>query len=192
MSVSYGVDVKKLYEDNKKGFILFLSKKYKTSGMRDEDIEDIYQDTFMAVFENMAKGKVKETTCWESYIMAIGMNMASKRYRKIKSLQSVFVRDEEGEGDYFMPKDVMEKMTMLPEEEPERFRDPENLEILDRELAAMPENQKMVIILHYIKGKKDEEIAEMLPDYSSAKSVKVVRNRYVKNLKERVNRAVAC
>ena len=42
------------------------------------DAENLYQDTFIAVQENLMLGRIKEDTSWSGYIMTIGMNMASK------------------------------------------------------------------------------------------------------------------
>lgn len=191
MSVSYNVILMKLYESKRVDFIKSLRNKYKTSGMREEDFEDIYQETFIAVYDNISQGRVKKDSCWDSYITAIGMRMASKRFRKIKTLQSYYINDEEAEGKYSVSIEVEERMRTVPEEAPEGLEDPATQNIILRELESMPINQRQLIILHYMDGKKDEEIADMLPQYRSGKSVKVVRNRCMKNLKDKVRARIA-
>lgn len=55
-------------------FLRRLTAKY--SGLTLYDAENLYQDTFLAVHENIQSGRVREDTSWKSYIMTIGLNLA--------------------------------------------------------------------------------------------------------------------
>lgn len=192
MSASYDVIVEKMYETKRDYFLALMSRKYHASKMRKEDMEDIYQDVFMAVYENIALGRVKADTSWEGYIMKIGNNMACKRYQKLKDVEPYYMNMGDADEDMTFSKRVEDAMrNLLEEDEPSRYQDEDCLEVLDRELAGMPEKQRDLIKMHYLEGKRDAEIAAELPGYSSGKSVKVVRNRCMKELSQRVRRALA-
>lgn len=191
MMINYDVIVEKMYEMKKEDFLALMGRKFHASGMRMEDIEDIYQDVFIAVCENVALGRVKADTSWDSYIMTIGLNMACKRYRKLKDVEPYYMNLGDAEGDMVVSKKVEEAMKSLQEDdEPARYQDSEALDILNRELTRMPEKQRVLIKMHYLDGKKDAEIANELSGYSSGKSVKVVRNRCMKELSKRVKEAL--
>ena len=96
MAQEYEEIVRQWYVKLRPEFLRRLTAKY--SGLSLEDAENLYQDTFIAVQENLMLGRVKEDTSWSSYIMTIGMNMASKEWRKIGKTDSAdegFDNDEE-------------------------------------------------------------------------------------------------
>ena len=96
MAQEYEELVRQWYNRLRPEFLRRLTAKY--SGLSLYDAEDLYQDTFIAVQENLMLGRIKEDTSWSSYIMTIGMNMASKAWRKIGKTDSAdegFDNDEE-------------------------------------------------------------------------------------------------
>ena len=75
MAQNYEDIVREWYTRLRPEFLRRLTAKYSSLSLY--DAENLYQDTFIAVQENLMLGRVKEDTSWSSYIMTIGMNMAS-------------------------------------------------------------------------------------------------------------------
>lgn len=86
MAQNYEDIVRDWYNRLRPEFLRRLTAKY--SGLSLYDAENIYQDTFIAIQENLMRGRIKEDTSWSSYIMTIGMNLASKEWRKVGKIDS--------------------------------------------------------------------------------------------------------
>ena len=97
MAQNYEDIVRDWYLKLQTPFLRQLTSKY--PALTIFDAENIYQDTFLAVQNNLLEGRIKEDTSWSSYIMTIGLNMASKAYRKIGKTDSADDGfDNDGEG----------------------------------------------------------------------------------------------
>lgn len=192
MSESYEEIVKKWYKKLRPNFIDCLMDKYKGSKMRLEDAENIYQDVFIAIYENIAKGNIRENTSWSSYIMTIGLNMATKKYRglnKTSSLtESVGNKDggDDGDSSEVLAKEVVKEIQKLADDEPDLYSDPEAQALLGEELIHTPEPCASIIRYTYFSGLKDKEITEELDKYNSAQAVKAKRYQCMKDLIYRV------
>jgi DNA-directed RNA polymerase specialized sigma24 family protein len=81
MDNNYEDIVRNCYNQYQKKFIKILATKYPSLTLF--DAENLYQDTFLAIRENVLLGRIKENTSWSSYIMTIGLNLASKEMRKL-------------------------------------------------------------------------------------------------------------
>lgn len=125
MTETYEDIVRKYYKEMRHNFIDLLMEKYKKSKMRQEDAEDIYQSIFIAIQENLMFGRIKENTSWSSYIMTLGLNMASKHYRKIGKTDSTDECDaDDEEKQSKIARKVDELIKSMSEEEPELYKDP--------------------------------------------------------------------
>lgn len=71
----------RVYQENRTMFINTMrSKRY---GLSDEEILDVYQDAYVALFENIMNGKLTELrSSISTYLISIGRNMALNRLRK--------------------------------------------------------------------------------------------------------------
>ncbi len=141
--------------------------------MRQEDAEDIYQSIFIAIQENLMLGRIKENTSWSSYIMTLGLNMASKHYRKIGKIDSSDETEEDNEDKQSkIARKVDELIKSMSEEESELYKDPEAQAVLGDELTHTPDPCATIIRLTYYSGLSDAEITEEFDRYNSAKAVK--------------------
>lgn len=182
MKRSYNEIVNNWYATMKIEFINLMCSKFKTSNLRREDIEDIYQDVFIVINDNLEKGSIQDDTSWKSYIIKIGLNMINKRNRKAGITDSFDVKDDRpGEG-YMMMVRVEEAKQLAEAEEHTLYNDEDVLAILNAELCRLSEREQQMLNMHYESGMKDKEIAAAMPNYSSAASVKVVRNRVIAKL----------
>lgn len=187
MEESYEEIVKKWYDKLRPNFIDSLMDKYKGSKMRLEDAENIYQDVFIAIYENIQKGSVRENTSWRSYIMTVGLNMATKKYRGIEKTTSLSDKESENdESPELLAKEVVRQLQKLADVEPELYSDPEAQALLGEELIHTPEPCASIIRLTYFSGLKDREITEELDKYNSAQSVKTKRYQCMKDFIYRV------
>ena len=139
MAQNYEDIVRDWYLKLQTPFLRQLTSKY--PALTIFDAENIYQDTFLAVQNNLLEGRIKEDTSWSSYIMTIGLNMASKAYRKIGKTDSADDGfDNDGEGSKSKTAREVEKLVKnLSEEETPLYENEEALSLLGDELTHTPE-----------------------------------------------------
>lgn len=187
MSDTYEDIVLKWYRKMRPNFIDNLMQRYKGSRMRLEDAENIYQDVFIAIHENIKRGTIRDNTAWSSYILRIGMNLASKQYRSLgKNEDLTEKRQDDEESPEMLAKKVSELLQSMAQEEPDLYKDPEAQALLGDELTHTPEPCASIIRLTYYSGLTDREITEELNRYNSANAVKAKRYQCMKDLIYRV------
>ncbi len=79
MEENFEYIVRKYYNRLREPFLRKLTRQYPS--MRLDIAEDLYQEAFIAVQDNIQRGKVRPDTDWNAYILTIGLNMASKEQR---------------------------------------------------------------------------------------------------------------
>lgn len=184
--------VREWYNRLRPEFLRRLTAKY--SALSLYDAENLYQDTFIAVHENLLMGRVKENTSWSSYIMTIGMNLASKAWRKLGKTDSADegFDDEENDTNSIMALKVEEKIRELSDEDEENsfFKNEEALSMLGNELNHTPELCKKIIKFYYSNSDMTmDEIAEEV-GLKNANTAKAKKNQCMNALIERVTRVL--
>ena len=192
MAQNYEEIVREWYNRLRPEFLRRLTARY--SGLTLDEAENLYQDTFMAVHENMMLGRVKEDTSWSSYIMTIGMNMASNAWRKIGKTDSTdvgFDGDEENNSGPNIARRVKDLLKDLPEDEEETplYKNAQAQSILGDELIHTPEPCGSIIRLFYYEELSMEEIAEEI-GYKNASTAKAKKSQCMKDLIKRVTDAL--
>ncbi len=201
MEETYEDIVRRWYVKLRGNFTHLLMDKYKDSNMRLSDAENIYQDIFIAIHRNIREGRISANCDWTNYIIRVGLNMASKRYRQIKSENTVDVETPE-ETDWLIEKskkidDTLNQLT-TEDDEPTLYNDPEAKALLGDELTHTPEPCASIIRMTYISDMTDAEIAEDLSPYRdngkpisvNAKAVKARRWLCMQDLMYRVKLAL--
>lgn len=190
MAQNYEDIVREWYNRLRPEFLRRLTAKY--SGLTLYDAENLYQDTFIAVQENLMRGRIKEDTSWSSYIMTIGLNLASKEWRKIGKTDST----DEGFEDENEPKSrtarkVEDLLKTLPDGDSETplYKDPEAQSLLGDELIHTPEPCGSIIRLFYYEDMSMEEIAEEI-GYKNATTAKAKKSQCMTDLIKRVTDAL--
>ncbi len=164
------------------------------------DAENIYQDVFIAIHQNLEEGRIGANWDWRNYIIRIGLNMASKQYRKIRVSNSLDESDPE-DGDKLTAKaqKITDLLSELPsDDEPDLYADPEAKALLGEELTHTPEPCASIIRMTYLCDMTDAEIAEEVPPYcnngktisANAKAIKARRWLCMRDLIYRVKRAL--
>ena len=189
MAQNYEDIVRDWYLKLQTPFLRQLTSKY--SALTIFDAENIYQDTFLAVQNNLLEGRIKEDTSWSSYIMTIGLNMASKAYRKIGKTDSDDDGfDNDGEGYKSKTAREVEKFVKnLSEEETPLYENEEALSLLGDELTHTPEPCGSIIRLFYYTNMSMDEIATKI-GYKNATTAKAKKSQCMSDLINRVTCAL--
>lgn len=201
MAETYEEIVQKWYMRLRGNFTDILMDRYKKTNMRLADAENIYQDIFIAIHQNLQEGRIGSNWDWSNYIIRIGLNMASKKYRVIGKSDSFDETDpEDGEKLSAKAKRISEILKELPtqEGEPELYNDPKAHALLGDELTHTPEPCASIIRKTYFSGMSDAEIAEEVVPYrdngkpltDNAKAVKARRWLCMRDLVYRVKLAL--
>ena len=161
---------KKVYQDNRTLFLNFAGK----YGLNREDILDIYQDAYIAFYENICNGKlVTLKSSLSTYLIGIGKYMILERLRKNKqTLRNEALLRVRGSVDEevasFEPGD--EKLS--PEEV-----------LLQKYFNQLSETCQTILTLFYYKKYSIKQIMEA-GNYNSENVVKSQKSRCLKTLKE--------
>lgn len=190
MAQNYEDIVREWYCRLQPEFLRRLTSKY--SGLTLADAENLYQDAFLAVYENLKAGKVKDETSWSNYIFRIGMNLASKEWRRAGRTDSYDIADSIYDADAFSStaRKVEELLHTLPETESDipLVKDSTAQSLLGDELSHIPEPCNSILILFYYEQLSMEEIA-MRTGYKNATTAKSKKNQCMKDLIRRVSSA---
>jgi len=184
MQENYEEIVRKWYNKLRPLFQNTLKTCYKSLSY--DAIEDIYQESFIAVHENLLRGRIKENTSWSSYIIQIGLNLASKDSRhsgKTDSMDNSPVYDEDGQSA--LSKKVERLLAVDAESEETIYTDKEALKILGTELSFTPEPCATIIRLFYYDRMSMEDIA-MAINMKNAATAKSKKSQCMKALTSRI------
>ena len=163
------------------------------SRLRLEDAENIYQDAFAEAQRSILEGRARENTNWSSYIIQIGLNLASHEIRKVERTSSIDdgYKDDEGELVSTTAIKVEKKMQELfgDGENVPLYRDSEAQAILGDELAHTPDPCGSIILLYYYEQMSMEDIAIRV-GYKNASTAKSKKNQCMKDLARRVKESL--
>lgn len=188
MDKNYEDIVREQYISNRNGFLRRLTAKYPTLSLY--EAENLYQDTFLAIHENLLHGSIREDTSWSSYIITIGFNLANKLMRK----KGITVSIDEGYGEENdspskTARTVDNLLKTLQDDETPLFQNLDAQALLGEELKHTPEPCQSIVRLFYYKAKSMADIADEL-DYKNATTVKSKKNQCMKDLIKRVTKAL--
>lgn len=174
--------VRDLYVNLRPKFIRVLTAKYPS--LRLDEAEDLYQDAFIAVKDNMERGKIRENTSWEAYIIQIGINLTNKYLRKAQITNAI---DESGKMS--RPNKFASFVSTTTEDDEAVMQTVEAKAILGKELEHSPERCNKILRLFYYASLYLTKIAEEV-GLKNAGSVKVIKSRCMKDLISRVKDAI--
>ena len=172
----------KVVEEERENVLLRLMGKFK--GLRFEDLEEVYDDGCLVLWEKMndKEFRLKEKSlvgylfkiCWN-----IGMHYLRKVNEDVVSLDRIMERgfgmsedDESGIEEMF---DVMD----------ERGSEEEMFEKLDRVWVRLKEVDRMILESYYVDGCRMEEIARRI-GYKNGNSVKSKKNKVLRMMMKMV------
>lgn len=156
--------IRTFYNDHKNKFVLF-AKRY---NINEFDSIDVYQDAFIALIENVKRGKTDDLkSSLSTYLFGIGKFMIFQKFKKNGQLHIADdVESIEIEEDLYSEDDVDLQVRLL-----------------QNGLDKLGEQCKKVLQLFYYEEKKLDEIQEQL-GYTSKDVLKSQKSRCLKQLKE--------
>ena len=175
----------KVVENERENVLMWLMGKFK--GLRFEDLEEVYNDGCLVLWEKMMdkEFKLKEKSM-VGYLVRICRNIGMHYLRKvnedIESLDKIMERgfgksedDERGIEEMF---DVMD----------ERGNEDERYKKLDRIWSKLKVVDRMILESYYVDGCKMEEIAKRI-GYKNGNSVKSKKKKVLMKIMEMRDRA---
>jgi RNA polymerase sigma factor (sigma-70 family) len=156
--------IRKVYDDNKKGFLLFANR----YNLNAEDVVDVYQDAIIALIENAKKGKIDDLqSSLSTYLFGIGKFMIFQKFKKNK--QSVLTDD-------------FRNLEYKDDDYDEEIYDLQVVSIRES-LKKLGEQCRKVLTLFYYEEKKLDEIQTLL-EYTNKDVLKSQKSRCLKQLKD--------
>ena len=169
----------KVVDGERENVLMRLMSKFKS--LRFEDLEEVYDDGCLVLWEKMSKGVELKEKSLVGYLVRICRNIGMHYLRKvnedIESLDRIYERgyemrdnDERGIEEMF---DVME----------ERGNEDEIFERLDRVWNKLKKVDRMILESYYVDGCRMEEIAKRV-GYRNGNSVKSKKNKVLRRMME--------
>ena len=187
MKETYEDIVRKWYNKVRPMFVNTLRKRF--SQLDYDTIENLYQDAFLAVYENLQAGRVREDTSWSSYIIQIGIYLATKELRHSGITDSIYESGGDNEeGHQQISRTVELLLSHLTTEDESLYQNVNALSLLGEELNYTPEPCNSIIRLFYYDDMSMEEIAVAV-NFKNATTAKSKKSQCMKTLIERVKRS---
>lgn len=187
MKETYEDIVRKWYNKVRPMFVNTLRKRF--CQLDYDTIENLYQDAFLAVYENLQAGRVREDTSWSSYIIQIGIYLATKELRHSGISDSIYESGGDNEeGHQQISRTVELLLSQLTTEDESLYQNVNALSLLGEELNYTPEPCNSIIRLFYYDDMSMEEIAVAV-NFKNATTAKSKKSQCMKTLIERVKRS---
>lgn len=163
---------KQVYLENREKFINF-ARRYSLS---EDELTEVYQDTYIAFYDNIMNGKIKTFTCSIStYLFSIGKYLI---FQKVKTSQKTVNPDY----DLQIVRDNEVDVDTLDIENDELT---EEQQLLKANFGTLGKQCQELLTLFYYRGYTIKDILE-LGNYNSENVVKSAKSRCLKTLKERI------
>lgn len=146
MAHNYEDIVRDWYNRLRPAFLRRLTQQYPSLTLG--DAENLYQDTFIAIYDNLLADRVRQDTSWDSYIMTIGLNLANKAMRKLSVTDNIGSEDDENCKNATAHK-VESLLKSMPEDEISLSDNLEVQSLLGNELTHTPEPCASIIRYFY-------------------------------------------
>lgn len=186
MVQNYEDIVRDWYSRLRPAFLRRLTQQYPSLTLG--DAENLYQDTFIAIYDNLLADRVRQDTTWDSYIMTIGLNLANKAMRKLSVTDNIGSEDDETCKNATAHK-VELLLTSMPEDELTLSDNLEVQSLLGNELTHTPEPCASIIRYFYYEGMSMDEIADEI-GYRNAQTAKAKKSQCMTDLIKRVTDAL--
>ena len=169
----------KVVDGERENVLLRLMGIFKS--LRFEDLEEVYDDGCLVLWEKMNKGVELKKKSLVGYLVRICRNIGMHYLRKvnedIESLDMIYERGyemkDDDEGGIEAMFDVME----------EKGNEDEIFERLDRVWSKLKKVDRMILESYYVDGCRMEEIAKRV-GYRNGNSVKSKKNKVLRKMME--------
>ena len=167
-----------------KGKVLaYLRKKFSIS---DDDLDDIFQESSMALFLNIRDGKLANLTCTLStYFLRICINQALKSIGKQQKVIPLFDDSTITNKDEFR-SDKIDELYRLCTEDEDAERVAQSERIVQNIIEVMPDTCKNIFKGYYWDNLTTSTIADMF-GFANANSVKTQKYKCLQKFRNRYN-----
>lgn len=170
-----------------KGKVLaYLRKKF---SLLDDDLDDIYQESSMALFLNIQEGKLTNLTCtFSTYFLRICINQALKFIGKQQKVVPLFDDSSITNKDEFRSDKIDELYRLCTEDE-----DAEKVALSERIvqniIEVMPDTCKNIFKGYYWDNLTTSTIADMF-GFANANSVKAQKYKCIQKFRNKYNELI--
>lgn len=187
MDHNYEDIVRNWYNRLRPAFLRRLTQQYPS--LRLGDAENLYQDTFIAIYDNLLANRVRPDTSWNSYIMKIGLNLAKKAMRVLDATDNIGSDDDDENCKNSTAHKVDLLLKSMPEDEISLSDNLEVQSILGNELTHTPEPCASIIRYFFYEGMSMDEIADEI-GYRNGQTAKTKKSQCMTDLIKRVTDAL--
>lgn len=138
------LDIEKIIKEYS-GYIYTSIINMSSKVLKEEDVEEIISDVFFILWKN--KDKLKPTDKVNFYLVGVAKNLLKEKYRKQK--QNLNIDDYE---NFFSNDKTLEEI----------YEEKAKMQILQKGLDSLKDNDKKIFRLFYYGNKKTKEIAREL------------------------------
>jgi len=158
-----------LYTNYKDDFLAFA----KTFSLNEEEITDIYQESFLSFYENLLNGKITEfTSSIKTYIFSIGK---FKIYEHLRANSKLKVIDAPINDDITIDELNLDNEVLTEREQ-----------LVKTNFKKLGKQCQLILELFYFKGKTLKDI-KAIENYDNTDVVKSQKSRCLRKLKQLVN-----
>ena len=181
------------FEKERRKVLSLLKNKFSLSN---EDSEDIYQNSCVALFENIKDGKLKSlNSSLSTYFISICKNQSLKYFRDSKKYaDNVSLENINEEGIYHkIERDNEEENGSIDLAQVERILNLDNdlteaqAQYMRDIVKSLPEPCETILWSYYADDLQMKEIAKII-NYSNGDSVKAKKSQCISRLKARFNK----
>ncbi len=158
----------------------------KTFSVSDDDLDDVYQDSSVALFLNIQDGKLSNlTSSLSTYFLRICINQTLKLLGKKQKAVPLYDDSRLTNKDVFRP-DKIDELYQLCTEDEETERLSRSEKIVQSIIESMPETCKNVFQGYYWDNLTTTTIANMF-GFANANSVKTQKYKCLQKFRNKYN-----
>ena len=176
--------INSVYKEFRPKFCSYFRTKYN----KDEDyVVDLFQDSFMAVYNNIQSGKLTEgnlTCSLQTYFMSVGKYSLMAKDRKTHSLDQESLdhgMNVDEDGNQFVTKRVQKGLDDMQTDEVYYQEKTDIEDYTERMVGSMGHPCSELLTLFYWEKKSMEEIAQKM-NFSGANSAKSQKSKCMRKL----------
>ena len=177
------IKLNRFIADERNKVLAYLRKTYSLS---DDNLNDIYQDSSLALFLNIREGKLTNlTSTLSTYFLRICINQALKFIGKQKTVIPLFDDGTLTNKDAFR-QDKIDELYQLCTEDEEAEQISQSEKIVQDIIAAMPDTCKNIFQGYYWDNLTTTIIADMF-GFANANSVKTQKYKCLQKFRNKYN-----
>jgi RNA polymerase sigma factor (sigma-70 family) len=169
----------KVVDGERENVLMRLMGKFKS--LRFEDLEEVYDDGCLVLWEKMNKGVELKEKSLVGYLVRICRNIGMHYLRKVN--EDIESLDRILERGYEMREDDERGIEAMFDVMEEKGNENEIFERLDMVWSKLKEVDRMILESYYVDGCKMDEIARRV-GYRNGNSVKSKKNKVLRRMME--------